>query len=212
LCKSYSAFSYTGEYNICWFAISIYFEHYGRSPNAKNISHCTLQSKTIKEWQEFYEKKLNSGEDRKYNHIIYLKDLSFINLRVCEKYNLYVCQMGRYANKRDNPNYYKHIKNCNGKKKEKKLIVNDVELPICPGMMYDNMWMYFKSHDLLHLWKPNIYFGTYDIETVETPYIKNNNKKEGGTQILASFFCISISSTFHIKAACQHISRHPGRV
>jgi hypothetical protein len=102
------------------------------------------------------EKKLHSGEDRKYNHIIYLKDLSFINLRVCEKCNLYVYQMGRYLNKGDNPNYYAHVKNCNGKKKEKRLMVSYVELPICPGMMYENTWMYLKSHDLLHLWKPDI--------------------------------------------------------
>jgi hypothetical protein len=264
LCKSECAFSYTGKYDICWFAIPVFFEYYSKDPKAKRIDSRKLESETIKKWQEFYKVegtplqpkvrdllsgypgfnpegeiesfiehfklpsiqvfsynmtsqryetgfvykckdhkergedytgdfvrvaivqvervKLHSGEkdQSSLNHVIFLKDLSFLNLRVCEKCNYRVFDMTRYKNtshEGTNPNYFTHVQECDGKRPEKRLRVSEVELPICPGMLYDSTWLYLKAYDRMKDWKPDDCFMTYDLETVETPVPHNKDSK-----------------------------------
>jgi hypothetical protein len=253
LCLKDDAFSYTGKYEICWFAIPVLYEYYSNNTTRKHMNHHKLEFETIKKWQSYYgvegtafqpvvrdklsqysgfnaggeivrfieffklpsiqvftyndllhryqsgfvykckdheeagedytgnfvrialvkvnKEKLHSGEKNTIPifHVIYLKDLNFLNIRVCEKCQYCVFDMSRYGFEGNNIKYYDHIKKCTGKRPEKRLRVSKLELPICPGMLYNNTWLFLKGHNKMDQWKPDQYFGVFDLETVETP-------------------------------------------
>jgi CRISPR/Cas system-associated protein endoribonuclease Cas2 len=57
----------------------------------------------------------------------------------------------------------------------------------------------------MNLWKPDKYFITYDIETVETPYEYEINEEEGEekeikkTKILSILSTLSIATSYYMK-------------
>jgi hypothetical protein len=57
LCKTECAFSYTGKYNICWFAIPVFHEYYSKNPKGKRLHHDKLESETVRRWLEFYSNR-----------------------------------------------------------------------------------------------------------------------------------------------------------
>ena len=57
-----------------------------------------------------------------------------------------------------------HIKVCDGKF-HKSFVTKRVSLPYCPHILNNSVYEYCLAYDLE--WKPNIYYITYDYETME---------------------------------------------
>jgi hypothetical protein len=54
LCTKDNAFAYTGKYDICWFSIPVFYEHYSNNPKAGRIASLTLESLSVKKWLSYY--------------------------------------------------------------------------------------------------------------------------------------------------------------
>jgi hypothetical protein len=110
--------------------------------------------------------------------------------------------MDRYSSNNNNPHFYIHEKNCDGKRPVKRLITSKVELPFCPGMMNNQEFLFLMAHNLMDQWKPTEYFIIYDLETVETIIHNIPIERDGepsSTQILAKLKPISVSAAYRTK-------------
>jgi hypothetical protein len=100
-------------------------------------------------------------------------------------------------NNHETREYAEHVKKCDGKRPAKELRVSDYELPYAPGMFNNNSYLFLQAHNILSWWKPDEYFIVYDLETVETPYSKNDENKK--TKILSTLSTLSIATCYHTK-------------
>jgi hypothetical protein len=159
------------------------------------------------------EYKLHSGEDDSgSSHVFYLKNVdNLLNLRVCPKCKIYVCQSQR--NKQGNvggksvTQFNDHVEQCDGKRPKKKLKVMKVEKPFAPGMLFNQIYEYLRSRNMMEHWKPDRYFIVYDLETVEIPSIdkeesslsNSSDNEESYTKILSELVVLTVSACYYTK-------------
>ena len=105
-------------------------------------------------------------------HIMFIKDADKqTHIHICHKCKSYV----HYGNE----NLYRfedHVKHCDSKFKKQFVPVKEA-LPYCPHILNNSVYEYCLAYDLE--WRPNIYYITYDFETME----KNVNDSTKSTII-----------------------------
>ena len=117
-------------------------------------------------------------------HIMFIKDAEKLTaIHVCPKCKSYV-HYGHSNLKR----FEDHIKHCDGKFK-KQFVPNKEALPYCPHILNNTVYEYCLAHDLE--WKPNIYYMTYDFETMEQVV---NEEAGKSTFINSKLIPLSVSS------------------
>jgi hypothetical protein len=143
--------------------------------------------------------KLHNNEEGIIPHVIFIKDLDkALNLSICPKCKFYVFQTKRYDNNRMGMTKFKqHVDLCDGKRPEKQLLVDELELPIAPGIFDNNTYLHLFGNNCLKKWKPDQYFMTYDLETVESPF---ENIPDTPTKTVASLSVLTVASVYHTKA------------
>jgi hypothetical protein len=109
---------------------------------------------------QFNESKLHFGEeDTGILHVLYLKDIdNLLNLQVCPKCKIYVCQTQRNKQGPDGGKYMSqyrdHVAKCDGKRLEKELKVPRVETHFTLWMLYNVTYEYIRGHNIMNEWKP----------------------------------------------------------
>jgi hypothetical protein len=152
-------FSYSGKYNIYWFAIGVYEEHF--RTNSKKIDHKALESRTKEEWRDFVYRdndeirNLSTKSPRLQKLLSEYRGFNLIDLEEYQRwknYNIrvfnYNIQTNRYTLSMEynhpNPNENTKVVNvaiitrCDGQKHT--IYIKDVEkatgLVLCPKCKY----------------------------------------------------------------------------
>jgi hypothetical protein len=135
-----------------------------------------------------------------YEHAIWLKDIDRAT-------NCYVCKNCK-INIFHNYHYYKeHESKCNGKKREKKLLVSRNPQIIHPNLMNNPILKYLTITNQLQKFKPTLYYITYDFETMEeNTSVISNVEEEENTKTLSLIHPLSVSSC--AKTAKGNIIRY----
>ncbi len=129
-------------------------------------------------------------------HIMFIKDAEKLTaIHVCPKCNSYV-HYGHSNIKR----FDDHVKHCDGKYK-KQFVPAKEALPYCPHILNNPVYEYCLAHGLP--WKPNIYYITYDFETMDQVV---NTEASKSTIINSRLLPLSVSSC--VKSASGLTTKH----
>jgi hypothetical protein len=109
--KNHYIFTYTGDYNICWFAIGVFVEHYKTA--SERIKDNVLESKAKKEWQLFECKDGVTGDGRAGEADLNLSSKSARFLKLLKEYKGFdMTRVEEYLiHKNYNINVYSYSKN-----------------------------------------------------------------------------------------------------
>ena len=93
-------------------------------------------------------------------HIMYITDAEKLtSIHICPKCHSYTHHGHQNLNR-----FNEHVKHCDGKFKQQFIPVKEA-LPYCPHILNNPVYEYCLAHNIE--WKPNIYYITYDFETME---------------------------------------------
>ena len=117
-------------------------------------------------------------------HIMYIKDAEKLTaIHICPK-----CKSFVHHGHENLHRFETHVKHCDGKFKKQFVPVKEA-LPYCPHILNNPVYEYCLAYGIN--WKPNIYYMTYDFETMEQAVNRGVGKS---TTINSRLIPISVSS------------------
>ena len=117
-------------------------------------------------------------------HIMYIKNPEKLTqIHICPKCNSYIHYGSKNFNRFDS-----HVKHCDGVFKKNFIPVKEA-LPYCPHILNNPVYEYCLAYNLQ--WKPEIYYITYDFETMEQSI---NKSISNSTTINSRLIPLSVSS------------------
>ena len=129
-------------------------------------------------------------------HIMYITNAeSLTGIHICPKCHSYV-----HYSSQNLKRFYYHRDHCDGIHK-KNFIPTKESLPYCPHILNNSIYEYCLAYNLE--WKPEIYYMTYDFETMEEIIDKSVGK---ATTLNSKLVPLSVSSC--IKTAKKLITKH----
>ena len=129
-------------------------------------------------------------------HIMYIKNPEKLTqIHICPKCHSYTHRGNSQINR-----FESHVKHCDGVFK-KNFIPNKEPLPFCPHILNNPVYEYCLAYDLE--WKPNIYYMTYDFETMEQSV---NKSISDSTVINSRLIPLSVASC--VKLSSGLITKH----
>uniref|UniRef100_UPI0025A4E867 hypothetical protein n=1 Tax=Bacteroides acidifaciens TaxID=85831 RepID=UPI0025A4E867 len=129
-------------------------------------------------------------------HIMYIKNPEKLTqIHICPK-----CHSYTHRGPKNMFRFESHVKHCDGVFK-KNFIPNKEPLPFCPHILNNPVYEYCLAYDLE--WKPNIYYMTYDFETMEQSV---NKSISDSTVINSRLIPLSVASC--VKLSSGLITKH----